>query len=234
MLPTHPITPDEPYRVERKYYISLETAARLREKLSRIMRRDPHADAFGRYLISSVYFDTPENAALWAADVGQNLRIKYRIRAYNHDDGFISLECKMKRGSLSTKTHFRVTREDADKLLSCDPSPLLSYDNDLARAFYADMRLYGFRPTGVVEYLREVYIHPIEDTRITFDMNLSGALVGHNLFNPGATYPILPHDVVLLEVKYQHFLPDFIARVLPTDMMPATSNCKYARARVLQ
>jgi hypothetical protein len=221
------------YRVEHKYYISLSEAAALGERLDAVMKRDPHSDAGRGYLISSVYFDTPDGRSYLGSMLGAEKRKKIRLRAYNHKDDYICLEYKEKSGSLSRKRQLRVTRADADALLASDPTPLLSYEGEVAQQFYYDMHTNLYRPTTLVEYHRRVFLCPISDVRITFDTNLRGSNSAFDLFHPMPLRPILAPDVVLLEVKYNHFLPAFIAALLPRDCMPATSNSKFARARAL-
>ena len=223
----------EGYRVERKYFLSQSAALALRSRLDPVMHRDPHSDARRHYSIASVYLDDRDDHALLSSLLGLQRRKKYRVRAYNGSDDFLSVECKRKEGSLSWKTSFRISRTEYDALLSGDPAPLLSHDCDLARELYCDMRVNGYRFRSIVAYDREVYVHPIERVRITFDTNLRGAVGRCDLFSPGHLFPILAPDVILLEVKYRHFLPDFIADLLPRDAMPATANCKYARARAI-
>lgn len=226
--------PSGNYRTEQKYYLSLAEAAALRGRLETVMRRDPHSDAQRRYLITSVYFDTPGNRSYLGSLAGVEKRKKLRIRAYNHQDDYISLEYKEKDGNLSRKRQLRITPEDCRALLGGDPAPLLRYESDLAHSFYYDMRTNLYRPKTLVEYTRETYIHPLCNVRVTLDTNLCGSAVSLDLFSPRGLTPILARDVVLLEVKYCHFLPSFIADLLPRDCMPAVSNCKFARARAIQ
>ena len=82
-------------------------------------------------------------------------------------------------------------------------------------------------------YERETFVHPIERVRITLDTNLRGSDTVRDLFATAPLRSLLPRDAVLLEVKYDRFLPAFIADLLPRDCMPATANCKYVRSRTL-
>lgn len=219
------------YRIEQKFFLSPAEAAALRGRLDPILGRDTHSDARRHYTIASLYLDDREDHSLIGSLLGVGARKKYRIRAYNGSDDFISVECKRKEGRVSCKTAFAVTRADYDRLISGDPSPLLTYPCDLAKQLYCDVRTAGYRPRSLVVYERETYIHPIERVRITLDTDLRGSDTARDLFTHPPLRYLIPRDVVLLEVKYNRFLPEFIADLLPRHCMPATANCKYVRSR---
>lgn len=221
------------YRIEQKYFLSREAAAALRARLDPILHRDPHADEGRHYTISSLYLDDREDHSLVGSLLGVTARKKYRIRAYNGSDGFISVECKRKEGRVSRKTSFPISRPDYDRLIAGDPTALLSYDCDLAKQLYCDIRTAGYRPRSLVVYERETFVHPLERVRITLDTDLRGSDTARDLFASAPLLPLLPREVVLLEVKFNRFLPEFIADLLPRDCMPATANCKYVRSRMI-
>ena len=99
------------------------------------MYPDPHSDENGKYTISSVYFDNMSNISLKASLLGVPKRKKFRIRAYNHDDSFICIEKKEKRGNLSRKTTCRISREIYNGILYGNYAPLLQLNNPLAKEF---------------------------------------------------------------------------------------------------
>lgn len=219
------------YRHESKYFISQSEAAKLRLRLDGVMKRDPHSDENRRYVISSVYFDDAEDHSLAASDAGLPYRKKYRIRAYNYDDSFISLEKKEKRLDLSRKTQLRISKEDYREIMLGRPETLKKYPGALAKEFYYDVKFAGYRSKTIVEYKREVYTYPISDVRITLDTDIRGAVCGCDMFERPALAPVYPAFAMLLEVKYNHILPEFIASLLPRDVMSRTANCKYVLGR---
>ena len=84
------------YRHELKYSISLADRLALAQRLRPLMQRDPHTDETGRYTIRSVYFDNYKDKALREKRNGVQTREKFRIRYYNEDLSFITLEKKIK------------------------------------------------------------------------------------------------------------------------------------------
>lgn len=65
-----------------------------------------------KHEIRSLYFDTPDDKALRDKINGVNIRDKFRIRYYNGDTSFISLE-KSKRNDLCAKAGCQITKEEA-------------------------------------------------------------------------------------------------------------------------
>lgn len=221
------------FRHEHKYYIRIDEALQIASNLNGLMKRDPHSDPMGKYLISSVYFDNYENRALKSSEFGVPRRHKFRIRAYNHDDGYIKLEKKEKVRDLCRKTSVRINREIYDDILYGDGRSLLTLENPLADEFYVALKSERYVPKTVVEYERRVFIHPISDTRVTIDVNIKGSTHGKDMFCDAVSFAYtVPQYKAVLEVKYNDFLPDFIARVLPHfGATPQTSICKYTYGR---
>ncbi len=227
------ITPPHHARAELKYFLSPAEAADLRERFRGVMRPDPHAKPDGTYIITSLYFDTPTDRSRRGNNGSARCRKKYRIRVYDHSDAFIALECKQKCGDRGWKDVVPLSHAEYDSLLRGDPTPLRDRPEEAAQRAYADMRVHLYRPRAIVEYKREVFLHPIEQVRITFDTLLRGCDRPGDVFSPPPLTPIAPADTVLLEVKYHRFLPTFVHDLLPTDIMPATPNSKYGRTRDL-
>ena len=95
------------------------------------------------------------------------------------------------------------------------------------------MRLKQLRPKVFVDYEREAYILPYESVRITFDKNLkSGSALG-DIFDPDLPLiPIAEKETMILEVKFNKYLPDYIKKVLNNLSAPQRSAIsKYTLCR---
>ena len=108
------------YRHELKFAIPYADYLAMRARLRAVMTADPHADASGTYRIRSIYFDNSDDKALREKIDGVGKREKFRIRYYNDDFSFITMEKKMKLGSLCLKYDARLTEEECRRLLSGD------------------------------------------------------------------------------------------------------------------
>ena len=220
------------YRHEQKYYITQTQATELTSRLCRVMKFDRYSVDHGKYLISSVYFDTPENRSLEGTEAGLLKRTKYSIRSYNHDDSFIVLERKSKRGSLGKKESVRIDRQIYDDIMYHRGKSLLTVDSDLTREFYHMINVEGYKPKTVVEYTRRAFVSDISNVRITLDMNIKGSGSGVDMFlDSGSLVYTVPPCWVVLEVKYDHFLPDHIRNLLPDDSVMQSSCSKYVYGR---
>lgn len=157
-----------PLRHELKYLITPAELTVLRNTLAPLMQLDQGHE----YLIRSLYFDTINDDALEEKIAGVGNRKKYRIRIYNFSDGVIKLECKSKYGDLISKQSVSIPRELADQLIAGDPEGLQRMRHPLLHDVYREMKTRLLRPVVIVDYVREAYIHPAEEVRITFDKQI--------------------------------------------------------------
>lgn len=204
-----------PLRHELKYFITPGQYQVLSRTLKALLHTDPHGDENGRYHIRSLYFDTVNDDALLDKVNGTANRDKYRIRIYNFSDRVIRLECKSKYRDLISKRSVRISRVLAEQMISADPTGLDTTSSGLVSDVFREMRIHLLRPVVIVDYLREAYLHPAEEVRITFDMQLRSGLGSTDLFNPRVpTVPPFDRERIILEVKYDRVLPPYIANVL--------------------
>ena len=207
--------PNIPLRHEQKYFINEMQYHLLSSALDRVLWRDPNGDENNEYHIRSLYFDTVFNDAYFDKIDGDQNRDKYRIRIYNLSDRVIKLECKTKVGSLISKRSLSIPRDLCEQLMAGDPYGLETTRSGLLTDVYREMTVNLLRPVVLVDYVREAYLHPAEEVRITFDMQLRSGLNSVDMFNPYLpTVPPFDHDEIILEVKYNQVLPPYIASLL--------------------
>lgn len=205
-----------PLRHELKFYISRAQYEVLSRPLKGALHLDPNAvKNGGSYHIRSLYFDTVFDDAYYDKIDGVKDRDKYRMRIYNLSAKEIFLECKTKVGSMISKRSVKISRDLAEQIIAADPSGLENTQSGLLRDVYREMRTRLLHPVVIVDYEREAYLHPAEDVRITFDMKLRSGLNSIDLFNPDLpTIPVLDHEEIILEVKYNRLLPPYIAELI--------------------
>ena len=169
-------------RHEQKYYISQGDAYYLSTLLSRTMQRDKNADQYGEYHIRSLYFDDCFNSAMSDKLDGVKNRHKYRIRIYNYSDKVIRLERKSKHGDYISKLSCGISRDLAEQIIAGDPYGLETLNHPLLQDVYRMMTTRLLRPAVIVDYIREAYIHPCEETRVTLDKQLRTGYLSSDLF----------------------------------------------------
>lgn len=221
-----------PARHELKYFINPAELAALRSRLRGALAMDRHCVNGRPYFIRSLYFDDVGDTALFDKQAGVMHRDKYRIRIYNLSDKVIFLERKRKMGDLIQKSSVQITRRLCDQLADGNPAGLYKANSPLLQDMYVQMRTRLLRPKVIVDYAREAYIHPAEEVRITFDLCLRSGLFNRDLFNPDLP-TVCPHDrnVEILEVKFNDYLPDYIAGLLSGVEAERSAVSKYILCR---
>lgn len=221
------------YRHELKIEVSLFEDLLLKSKLDVIMDLDGHCGSNGQYSISSLYFDNVYDKALQEKVQGVNRREKFRLRYYDDNVEFIRLEKKQKVNGLCLKTSCPITYDDVIRLVHGEHDFLKNRDEPLMRELAFKMETQGLRPRNLVRYDRRAYIYPVGNVRVTFDMNISAGispedfLVGRrNLICDGD-----PENGMIMEVKYDEFIPSFIEGVVSDKQGRVQAFSKYAQCR---
>lgn len=223
----------ERFRHELKYEITYEEYLSLRSRLKQVMKSDSHARDDGRYRIRSIYFDNIYDKALLEKVNGAVFREKFRIRYYNDDCSYLLLEKKIKNNHLCRKVSKELTREECDSLLSPDAAFLKRQENPLAQELRIKMKTQLLRPRVMVSYLREPYIYAAGNVRITFDSDIRTSLFARQFFHSDR-HDICAADVpgvMILEIKYDDFLPEIISHMVQSGRIRVQAFSKYAICR---
>lgn len=200
--------------------------------LDRALWRDENADENREYHIRSLYFDNYFDSAFYDKIAGVKNRDKYRIRIYNFSDRQIRLERKSKRGDLICKTSANINRELCEQIMAGDPRGLEKSSHPLLRDMYVQMTINMLRPVVIVDYVREAFTHPAENTRVTIDKQLRTGLFSSDLFNPRLpTLPPIDEDLTILEVKYDRNLISIIPPLISFARHNRSAISKYTLCR---
>lgn len=219
-------------RHELKYHLTFIEYQILRKKLAAVLKLDSNSGSDGCYHIRSLYFDDFRNTALFEKQSGVSRRKKYRIRIYNCSDQFIKFERKTKLNQYIFKDWIRITREDADKIIAGDVNFLAGSKSALLRDFYLDYRCNLLRPVVMVDYLREAYVHPVGNMRITLDKELHAGIGSVAFFDSQcSTTGIHEEHDIILEVKFDYILPPHIRGLFPNTIRPRSAIGKFVACR---
>lgn len=220
-------------RHELKFFINISDYFAIKNRIKYIASVDKNANSSGTYHIRSLYFDNFNDKALLEKVNGYNKREKFRIRYYNDNFDFIRLEKKSKINGLCTKFSAPLTKEECEKILNNDIDWMLNSDKSLIQELYFKMKSQVLRPKTVVDYTREAYIYKPGNIRITIDSNVRTGICSQDIFNTKLPTMKLPNnDTIILEVKFDEFLPDIIKDVIQTNTRKSTSISKYASSRM--
>lgn len=219
------------YRHEWKHELNRLDLLSLRARLRAVMEPDPHA-IDGKYYIRSLYFDNLNDKALREKLDGVDLREKFRIRYYNGDTSLIHLEKKSKVNGLGTKFSARLSPEEAQAIADGDIDWMLASAHPLVQELYCKMRYQGMRPKTIVDYTREPFIYRPGNVRVTFDYDIRTGLKCTDFLNPACVTIPAGDAPVLMEVKWDAFLPSIIRDIVQTPGRHATAFSKYAQCRI--
>ncbi len=223
----------EYFRHELKYKIQYSQYLELKTRIKAIMKPDPHAGPERKYLIRSIYFDNLADKALREKIYGVSKREKFRIRYYNDDLSFIVLEKKIKDNNLSMKFDAQITEKECRMLLNGQTGWMRGHPSPLVQELYAKMRYQLLRPKVQVSYMREPYIYPAGNVRITFDSRIRTTLY-HKNFLADKTTDISATDQsqdMILEIKYNAFFPEIIRSIIQTNTVRQQAFSKYEACR---
>ena len=220
------------YRNEIKHIITAGDRAAICANLRAVAKLDPHAMPRGSYKIRSLYFDNLQDKALREKLDGVNEREKFRIRYYDGDTSVIHLEKKVKRGGLGYKLSCCLTADEAQRIVNGDTSWMPASGRGLVMELYAKMKTQGLRPKTIVDYERIPFVYAPGNVRVTIDYNIRTGLRCTDFLNPAC--PTIPAGdaPILLEVKWDDYLPSIIRRAVQLRGRQSTAYSKYGACRI--
>lgn len=239
------ITPSQLQRREYKCLVSEATVAQIRRYIAGICEVDVNAQpTHGRYLIDTLYLDTPWLDTYWATVEDRGDRYKLRIHGYPSAPGApVFFEVKRRVGDAVLKSRTAIhgdwvrALDDLKAPPPIHPKHRAALDNFIAH-YYARPML----PSVLVRYEREPYFSTIDEyARVTFDRSLSYQPATELSLAPccdGWTYldsaeaqrAVRAGSTVLLELKFTNLAPAWMRRMVHTLELQRLSFCKYTRA----
>ncbi|MCI9270052.1 MAG: polyphosphate polymerase domain-containing protein [Dorea sp.] len=219
------------FRHEWKHEISYADMLSLRSRLSAIMQQDSHA-VNGKYKIRSLYFDNFRDKALLEKINGVNTREKFRVRFYNDDPSFILLEKKNKIHGLCSKEQAAITLEEARLIANKDIKSLSKSKKPLINELCYKMLTERLEPKTIVDYIREPFIYAPGNVRVTLDYDIRTGLTGTDFLTLDCVMVPAGNAPVILEVKWDEFLPAVIRDVVQVPGTHTSAFSKYAACRI--
>ena len=159
-------------------------------------------------------------------------REKFRIRYYNGHTGFIQLEKKCKRGGLGWKEQTQLTERQtrdiaAGRFHAVDPG-----GDALLGELCRKARTERLRAKTIVDYTREPFVYGPGNVRVTLDEDIRTGLSCVDFLDPDCLTLPVRNDPIVLEVKWDAFLPDIIRDAVQLPGRRATAFSKYAQCRI--
>lgn len=219
------------FRHEWKHEINLCDMYTLRQRLRTVMQPDPYA-ADGKYFIRSLYFDNISDKALREKLDGVNCREKFRIRYYNGDTSLIRLEKKSKLNGLGNKQSAVLSAQEAQAVVDGDYGFMAKCNRPLVQELYSKMMSQQLRPKTIVDYTREPFIYAPGNVRVTIDYDIRTGLLCTDFLNPNCITIPAGNAPIILEVKWDEFLPSVIRDIVQLESRHTAAFSKYAACRI--
>ena len=161
-----------------------------------------------------------------------NYREKFRLRCYNHDTSFIRLEKKVKRNGLGYKESAAVTAEEVRAILAGDLDWMRNDSRTVVAELYVEMVTRGLRPRTIVDYTREPFIYEPGNVRVTLDYDIRTGLNCTDFLDPDCVTVPAGDTPIILEVKWDEFLPGVIRDAVQLRGRRTAPYSKYAACRI--
>jgi hypothetical protein len=225
-------SPDMLWRYELKYRINMWQYNQVKLALVPYMKMDPYTlrAPDRKYLVRSLYFDSPDYLSYREKINGDFGRIKFRIRTYTDDAAEaapVRVELKTRRGNTMVKYATFVSAAECDEFLRTRHWP--NTEHPVLREFERLALVRNLEPKILVEYRREGYM-PRDKSgyRVTFDHWVHSAA-------SDCLYPRNPWfrkhyaNEIILEVKCRNQRPPWLANLMLRYGLKFTANSKFVQ-----
>jgi SPX domain protein involved in polyphosphate accumulation len=226
-------------RYELKYVIHSSQIDAITHDVLRQMAPDRHGDASGSYVISSLYFDSPDLRMLGSKVIGSRYRRKLRVRMYGEDatpDSMAMVEIKQRLGRTTQKRRVVLPLRDALRL--CEGHAVGDWDDAADREVSEEIRALALalhlRPACTISYRRRAFVgSPFEPgLRITFDTDIWGSPPRLDFFAEPPSRFLLPRDWSILEIKVDEKVPRWIVELVTRHGCQLRRVSKYCLGMV--
>ncbi len=218
-------------RVEWKYVLAAEVAARIRAEVAGRLRLEEFIPGRRKTLMHSVYFDS-DDLMLYRRAMMAESSVKFRLRTYttwggnSQTDPHGFFECKIGQRGKKYKLRTMMPVVRAGDLLHPARSGVvgtgrlnLSADHRFmlkARRVLGEFRM---RARLTVSYVREAFVSENGRLRITFDEHYRAARIDGGDRSPLAPGP-LGLEVVIAELKFVGAAPPWLEALLAAHGLP--------------
>jgi hypothetical protein len=224
-------------RYELKYVVRTSKLSAIRASLARRLEPDSHG-ADGRYVLTSLYYDSPDLACFWSKIDGESERRKVRIRNYETrepltDDGSVYVEIKQRRNRTTQKRRVRVAHADAVALCGGQALHLTDERDQRVADEVQDLaRRYELRPIAITSYQREAWEGGWMDrgVRVTFDTDLRSRTSQLDLAAKMPGMAMMPPGLSIVEIKVNDRIPRWLVRVVAQHDLQVQTVSKYCTA----
>ena len=118
------------------------------------------------------------------------------------------------------------------KIVNGDIEWMLHAKHPLIRELYSKMQTQQLRPKTIVDYVREPFVYAPGNVRVTLDYDIRTGLGCTDFLNSDCPTISAGDSTIILEVKWDEFLPDIIRLAVQLEGRRVTAFSKYAQCRI--
>lgn len=252
---------DMQFRHEWKHEISYSDLLELRARLSAVMRIDPHArdgrykirslyfdnleDQALREKIDGVncrekfrlrYYQEDLSYILLEKKEKQNGLCRKEQLRLSAEEVRILLPVNNRNRSPTMKRERKdnvrlMKMEDQTHPAETKEKALPGGEKKLLNELFFKMQSRGLRPKTIVDYIREPFIYAPGNVRVTLDYQIHTGMSCTDFLNPDCTMVPVRGDPMILEVKWDAFLPAVIQDLVQVRGIRTSAFSKYAACR---
>ncbi len=225
-------------RFELKYLITLSKAEEIKKTIRRYMVLDREHHADGKYVVSSLYYDSPTLDCYWEKENGIKFRRKLRIRHYETvedltDDSLVFVEIKQRVDRVTQKKRAVLSYLDAlrlgndRQLVDC-----ISEERGVVNEIYMMLWQKNLIPAIIVRYNRQAFNGSSFDIglRVTFDTDISFQPYPLHLHDIHSNIPLLTASQVIMEIKLNERMPIWLTELISANNLQINRISKYCRS----
>ena len=102
----------------------------------------------------------------------------------------------------------------------------------LIEELYSKQKSVGLIPKTIVDYEREPFVFAPGNVRVTLDYNIRTGITCTDFLNPDCVTVPVGDRVIILEVKWDDFLPEIIRDAVQLPDCRSSAFSKYAICRI--
>jgi hypothetical protein len=227
-------------RHELKYEVTRDQYQSLSEALANYMQPDTYGDENGRYLVTSLYYDTTDYKAYWDKIQGHRYRRKLRVRVYGDQTVTPDTPCfvEIKQRTDRTIQKKRVVLPYSSAIDLCETGTGVAHVPESGGAVVDEVKYLRsalqLQPACIVSYDRLAFngteLGP--GLRVTFDTNMKCR--GHELSLLPTGYAenrfFAPPHWCIMEIKADGSVPLWLTKLIGEHRCTRRNISKYCTA----
>ena len=122
--------------------------------------------------------------------------------------------------------------DEAQKIIDGDYAWMTASGRPLCQELYSKIITQGLMPKTIVDYMREPFVFEPGNVRITIDRDIRTGTFHTDFLNSETLTLPAGNSPIILEVKWDEYLPDIIKDAVTIPGRRMTAFSKYAQCRV--